>query len=634
MDIGRSLIMKNAMRVATLFVLMSLSLNAHAQFAMGVGIGMAGTGQWGAQQSCPYNYSAGAGASSELDGMREATTASKRLESKLKTKRRQLEKLDKELERARQDVEDVVQGKYAQTLFTHIEQGASCEEYGNGAGRQKSSPYKADEWSQICGPNGLEARYACAVHLVSTRGSRGGGSGSKCVRGLDIYESKWALKERLAQEVARGEEDLERYSDKIQTAKDDYLDKLKEGQNTQGGICWDCLMRPSGGSGSWNPNWGSVLVNGAVGALAIYSGMQQNKQVQRQNANMGWPSYPYDAMQAGYPFIRDALYGAIGGGIGQGAYGCAGGIGGAGYPGGPFGAAGPFGGAGPYGMSGVNGYPMGYSGMPMGGGMYNPGMGPWGLNGPNGMMGPGPIPIGGYQVGGFQVGGFQVGGFPAGGGYAVGGPMGGGPIPIGGYQVGGYQVGGFQVGGYPIGGYGVQVGGYQMGGYGPGPIPIGGGYAVGGPIGGGYAVGGYPVGGYGGYAVGGYPVGGYPGGIGYGSPYGGFPYSNGIYPGPPGGYGGYGPGYGYGYGGYGAGGYGDRSAINYGQTSTVINGLNQEMYNLQMRLRTVQGSSYGYGTTSTIGGYYNGVIGNGITGTGYIGIGTAAGSTSGTINGR
>ena len=58
--------MKLWIRIAApLTVVMSYAVGAQAQYAQ------YGTGQWGGMQSCPYNYQAGAGASSEQDAIRE-----------------------------------------------------------------------------------------------------------------------------------------------------------------------------------------------------------------------------------------------------------------------------------------------------------------------------------------------------------------------------------------------------------------------------------------------------------------------------------------------------------------------------------------------------------------------------------
>lgn len=370
-----------------------------------------GTGMWGGMQSCGTSAKAGAGSSSELDAVRDAQTAKQEAERKLREKERALKKVDNELSRARESIESAIDSSHADFLFTHMDTGRTCEEYKcdfegtagpcppsrntPNAATSEILSYTQEEWIRVCSPNrsgGVNGAVACSI-ARNPDGDRRLQSG--CSRSMDVYAKKSGEKRRLEGEIARLKNSIEDFEENIQTAKEDILEKLREKQRgqTEGGICIECMGNNGqgggqSGRGTGGTDWANVLSNVGVGLLGVYMGYQTNKMVAENNSAMGWPTQNYPSWSYGFPYLMNGLYGALGGGTGQGAFGCSGGMGGTGNWNGAAGMMGPFGQGGMYSMGGGGafGYPNGMMGAMMGGGMYNQGMGPWGMSGPNGGM--------------------------------------------------------------------------------------------------------------------------------------------------------------------------------------------------------------------------------------------------------
>lgn len=159
------------------------------------------------------------------------------------------------------------------------------------------------------------------------------------------------------------------------------IEEMKEG-----GICYSCL---AGGSDmsyqTREPNWGGVVGNSLMALLAYNGSKSFYGNIADKNANLGFPTQ----MPMISPIMAAAPYfmGAIGAGLGQGSFGCAGMAGGINGMGGAYGPYAALGGMGQIG--GAFGTPAWALGGQLGGGAYLNGMSPWGMNGPWGLNGMG-----------------------------------------------------------------------------------------------------------------------------------------------------------------------------------------------------------------------------------------------------
>lgn len=369
-----------------------------------------GTGMWGAQQGCSYGFAAADGASSVLDEIRDAETAMKEARSKLREKKSRLKKVEKDIERARAIVERSINSDYADRLFEHIDNRRTCDEYAvTVAGCSQDaclSPYTRGEWEGIC--NGIRIgsiNVPAACGLAASRSPervRGGDAG--CADAFAKYSKSSTERQTLQREIDRLERTVEDAKEAVKTSKTNLLEDLRDRQRSQaeGDICWECATSLRA-SERQSPDWAGVASNVGAGLLSVYLGYQTNKMVSQSNAALGWPSQPYPAWGYGMPFLANGIYGALGGGIGAGVFGCAG--------------------AGNRGGLGLGNGAYGMSGNPMSGGMYLPGMGPWGTSGPSiggvgGMGSPGMNGVGGMGYPG--MGGFGGMGSPGMNGFGGG----------------------------------------------------------------------------------------------------------------------------------------------------------------------------------------------------------------------
>lgn len=361
-----------------------------------------GTGMWGGMQGCSTPMKAGNGAASVSDDVREAREAVNELQRKLREKKQKLKKAEADVEKLRDSVTKTIDADFAEALFAHVESRKSCDEYKPEAcaGDKCFAPYKRDEWDSICAGTkvgGLNAAAACGLPR-SRSADRAGGS---CADSLAKYGKKWAEASRLQRDVEKLEEQLEDRKDAVKTAEREARDR----KSSEGGFCVECMMSQqrgggvgAGGGGGMVANrgvdWAGVASNVGVGLLATYMGYQTNKMVAQNNSALGWPTQSYPAWGYGMPFFANGIYGALGGGTGQGSFGCGQTMAG----GGNWNGAGGMGMMNPmtmmssgyglsgYGAGGVFGYPSSISGMGISGGMYLPGMSPWGVNGFGGSM--------------------------------------------------------------------------------------------------------------------------------------------------------------------------------------------------------------------------------------------------------
>ena len=376
--------MKIWMRIAApLTVVMSFAVSAQAQ--------MWGTGMYGGMQSCPYNYGAAAGSSSYLDEIKEAQANIKEAEKQLRAKKSEKKRLDRNMERSRRDVEEVVSEDFTEFIFEHIENNVSCQEYkgmGNpdepivqgqvgdapvqASGSRDVRSFTVTEWGALCdkNKNGSVSGMVCDGARFR-QSEKGRATSQDCKKGLSDYRKAYAQSNKLQREIEALENAIRRSKDDIQDARTNYAEEQRERQREmlEGGVCIECMAQGSGYTYQKpETDWGSVIGNIGLGLAATYMGYQTNKMVTNANANIGWPTQPYPAWGYGFPFFAQGLqqaigggsgiYGAIGGGIGAGAFGCAG------MNGGAYGMMGPFGGMNGAGMWG-NPYAM--AGMGMGG---------------------------------------------------------------------------------------------------------------------------------------------------------------------------------------------------------------------------------------------------------------------------
>ncbi|PWU14616.1 MAG: hypothetical protein C5B49_12935, partial [Bdellovibrio sp.] len=255
---------------------------------------------------------------------------------------------------------------------------------------------------------------------------------------------------------------------------------------TEGG-CLQCLLsqRTTVEVHEAKPFWADLIVP-VMGALTQgYIANQQMKTYQnvannwsQMNALAGYntppPQMPLSSFGYGAMTAAGGLVGALQTALGNGGFGCSGGLFGSGFPMGPNGLAGAYGAMNPWGayqtnpmQAGLFGFPQSMYPTPYGQGMFNPGMG---MNFSLGLGGQAycpawPCPIGSGMGGipGYPMG--MGGGMLGGGGYMPGGFYGPPRIPMGVYP-GGFQMPGGMPGGMP--------------GFGPGGIGMTGGFYGGG----------------------------------------------------------------------------------------------------------------------------------------------------------
>lgn len=494
--------MRSSLRLAVTFlagicVVGSFPINARAQivpWAMGA---------YGAMQACPYDYRVAGGAYSRSDEEKRIAKEIRKRDDDLSKFKREKGNAESKKRSAAAVLRRAFKGNFADFLIErHLDGMQKCTDYRGYNDEEGSSPSSIgtidaagrkgfnDEVKKQAVKGKIEVKVEFAYEWLKgyCDNSQEGGvyyevcsdqdlrdADSKRVTEKDCKEAivnyrkaqkDWMNANSDAERAERDIKDLETsLSDATERANEN-ASRRQRGETTEA-RCEDC-ERPG-------INGPLVAANLLTGAAATLIGYSANKQVIQANSQLGWPTNATpSAISYGFPFFMNGIYGALGGQMGVGGFGCAGGIGGTGYPYGPNGMMGY-----PYGMNGGGwnpfggalGYPYDMYGNPLNGGMFNPGMGTWGMNGPNGlgnlgMMYPGAV-LGGV-VGGV-LGNTFLGG-PLNG--AMGGQLGGlqmmGPLggAIGGVINGGIALGGVPLGGIPLNGAmgGVLNGGIPMNG--------------------------------------------------------------------------------------------------------------------------------------------------------------------------
>ncbi len=460
-----------------------------------------GHGVYGGSEGCGYDNDSGAGVLAKDDEWagyyKDAQKSKKKFlqaKSKLSRKKAQLRKEKKTLR-------EFFKAEAADDLFEHIEgnkEGTGGgdnsnyklnEECGEGSSRVSklwcNKETKESTFTNLIIHNGGEgevnAEAACEgdnPRVLREKTSRYDFNKGRCQKALEKIKDLAAEVADLERDRAENEAEYDYNKEMMGDRRDQVEEEIEDDTYVEGSTCLICNHSRSDKTARI---MGSVL--GVATALGgAWTSYNSAKHISEQNARLGWPTQPWIAGQAAYPYIMQGIYGGIMGGMGKGGYGCSGGY----YGLGPNGMMGPGGlaGAGMYGPGGgAFGYPPWMQGAgPWGAGPYMPGMGPWGIPGPfqggfpNGGGFPGNMigaAYGGYPVGGYPAG-MQMGGFPY-GGYQMGFPY--GALQIGGLQYasvtgfqngGGFQLAGMQLAGMQLAGLqlaGLQIGAMQMGGF-------------------------------------------------------------------------------------------------------------------------------------------------------------------------
>ncbi len=468
-----------------------------------------GFGMYGGMQSCGYPFMSGDGATSSMDELKEIAENIKENERTLREKRKDKREAERLVKKHKSHMDRNLISEAVELVVEHTENDRTCNAYkdvgvrsdkpvvtgkvgeeavvnqnDNGTVEHKLKDINIEKFRGICPSErrSIVGRSLCNEKSLFFAGKEKIDK-TECATAVNEYPKSVKTVSALDKEIKALEEYIKalksQSKDTRKAIAEDMRDAIRE--RTEGGICLECM---SGGYGyeQRETNWPGVAANVMTGLAGLFVGYKTNQMVADYNSSIGYATQPnLSAMSMGFPYIANGIYGALGGGIGSGAFGCGNTFGGGGNWNGPYGMTGPFGMGGLYNpmMGGMWGYPPGMMGPGMGGGMFMPGMGPWGMNGPWGLnpYGMGMFPGAGMMVsGGF---GFQMPGY--GGMYPWGGGMMG--IPGMGVMMGGAM-------GFP--GYGLMASGGMgmpmMGGMGMG-MPMMGGMGMGMPMMGGMGMG-------------------------------------------------------------------------------------------------------------------------------------------------
>ena len=478
-------------RFTTYLLVCLTALPAGAQQAGAGFYAQAGTGMAGATQGCPGAMTIPSGARDALDDVKQRQKELDEVKSKIRKFESDKAKADADLERAKDNLSDVLDGRWLDVMTSHIDNQNSCSYYKVYPGCSSSSPpagekgeakscgssavkpNQADTWNKICDdsqPGNITPSVACDEEIYA-KGTEGRGK-SKCISGLQKYEQAAAKVRKLDQQLAvYGEDRLDRATDRVDSAKRRFEDAYSTYQ-TEGRFCYECASgAPQQGAPESKFDWPTMLIGAAVGTGVAALGYSLEKDRARQNADLGFPTQQtIPAFAYGAPFFLNGFYGAMAGGVSKNGFTCGGGSGG-GYAGGGGGYGNGYGANG----GGAFGYPPGFNGGlggPPGGGLFLPGAG---FNAGAGL---------GFGAG---LGGPGFGGAGGGFGNPYGGGLGGGfGNPYGNAGLGfGAGLGGPGFGGGG-GGFGNPYGGGLGGGFGNpyGNAGLGFGAGLGGPGGG------------------------------------------------------------------------------------------------------------------------------------------------------
>ncbi|MEN0060457.1 MAG: hypothetical protein AAGB31_16575 [Bdellovibrio sp.] len=391
--------MKIWMRIVAPVTAMTIAVSAQAQQWT--------AGMYGGMQACPYEYAGAESASSYDDVIKEKQDEIKEWQSQLRTKENERKRAERNKERSRKKIENAIDEAYTSDIFAHIDDSRTCDAYkgfpvnviaegvegsqviGKAEGVELNG-FPMKKWFDYCDKSkkGNVLGKVCEDSEISNK-EKNRTNSAECKKSLTEYRTSQNAAVKLQTEVEDLKAYIEAAKDEIKVAKEDKKfeerERRREMSETEGDYCPDCAARGSGYAyRKPETNWGSVIGNVGLGALAIGLGYSANKHAINAAADLGYPSNPYPAWGYGFPFIATGLsqaigggggiYGAIGGGIGAGAFGCAG------MNGGPYGMMSPYGAMNGNGMWG-NPYASAMMNPFASSGAFLPGMGPWGING-------------------------------------------------------------------------------------------------------------------------------------------------------------------------------------------------------------------------------------------------------------
>ncbi len=349
---------------------------------------MWGTGMYGGMQTCPYTTSIGDGANSTLDDLKELESSIKDMQRQLQTKKRDKKKFDKLVELSERDIKSVVSDEYAEFALEHMQNARQCSEYKGLPGAEQilsvgtegetpvapvqsvdTKPFQVKDWASLCDPNksGSVFPVLCDSSRYRQQGGDSRGDIKNCKKGLSEYRKNYSQSQKIQRDVDALERSISTAKDNMKDAKQAMIDEQRA--STEGGVCVNCVANSAGYSyqqQNRGTDWANVAGNLLTGAVGMYAGYKNNQMVAQYNSNLGFPTTAYPTIGYGLPYIAAGLYGALGGGTGQGGFGCGSSNSASMMNGGAF------------------GYPNSMYGNPAGGGMYMPGlmgMGGLGMNG-------------------------------------------------------------------------------------------------------------------------------------------------------------------------------------------------------------------------------------------------------------
>ncbi len=411
---------------------------------------MLGTGAiGGGLNSCPYQQDVGDEAESIADDIEDINNKMDDLKDKLKEAKSTARTATGKAERTLNSLERRgIKKEYLDVIADHVNEQRSCVDYTTSGSSLKVEPFTPEQWGTICQVKGGKTinAYACSMTAIIVDGASF--DQKTCSSNLKEYQESVLKKKKADADVDSLQAAIDNLKDQKASLKDDYKHAVRDHQkelkeeSTEAG-CIPCMI--AGGGYTFRKgktDWGGVALNSVLGVASMALDNNLQKYVANQNARLGYSTQSYPSY--GYaPYMMNALgslmggsfYGAIGGGAGAGAFGCAS-MGGSMYGGGN-------------GNGSAFGYPQNYFGTPIGGGIF--------ANG-----GAGYTPYGNMMGNGNPMFGMMANG---GGGYnPYGNLMGGNPMFGGGLNIGGgFNPYGNGMGGNPMFGGGLNA----MGGFNP-----------------------------------------------------------------------------------------------------------------------------------------------------------------------
>jgi len=404
-----------------------------------------GYGLYGGMQSCGYQSMVGEGASSYLDEIKELAQQIKDTEKEITSKKSEKRKAESEIRKLKFTMERSLNTDGMDIINSHVDNEYTCKSYKDMSEVNTNAPVvtgtrtdsagtttvvKQDElvspadrsdkvdlatFKRICPPSkpALLGSEVCKTGaLLISENAKIDKTG--CAAAVNTYPKATREVKALTAQIDSLTDTVKILKKQMSDARRAAVDEIKESlrERTEGGVCLECLAENSGYFyEKRETDWPGVTANILTGLMGVYTGYKTNQMVADYNSSIGFGTQPNSsAYMMGFPYIMNGIYGAMGGGMGMGGFGCGSSMGGGGNWNGANGMLGPFGMGGLYNPAagGMWGYPQGMVGAGLSGGMFNPGMGPWGMNGPWGVnpYGMGMYPGGGMAIsGGF---GFQM----------------------------------------------------------------------------------------------------------------------------------------------------------------------------------------------------------------------------------